>query len=122
MMSPSATSWHCRPGGSLRFPCFCAAHYLRCSVICRSFLSGHALRSSVYMAAIKEREQARSAKSRCPRFSGTSHRRSSMTGRLEGKIAIVTGGGRGGGEAIARRFAGQSAKVVLAQRTEEEGN
>jgi meso-butanediol dehydrogenase/(S,S)-butanediol dehydrogenase/diacetyl reductase len=44
-----------------------------------------------------------------------------VNGRLEGKVAIVTGGGRGIGESIARRFARDGAKVVLAQRTEEEG-
>jgi 3-oxoacyl-[acyl-carrier protein] reductase len=34
--------------------------------------------------------------------------------RLEGKIAIVTGGGGGFGEAIARRFAAEGARVVVA--------
>lgn len=34
-------------------------------------------------------------------------------GRLEGKVAIVTGAGRGTGEATARLFAGEGAKVVL---------
>ena len=33
--------------------------------------------------------------------------------RLEGKVAIVTGAARGTGEATARRFAQEGAKVVL---------
>ena len=42
----------------------------RCSALSRSFLSGQALRSGGYMAAITKRGQARSAKSQCPRFEG----------------------------------------------------
>ena len=46
-----------------------------------------------------------------------------MTGkdRLSGKVAIVTGSGQGIGEAIAKVFASEGAKVVVATRTEKNG-
>ncbi len=41
--------------------------------------------------------------------------------RLEGKVAIITGAGQGIGEGIARVFADEGAKVVVATRTEKNG-
>ncbi|TGE27059.1 SDR family NAD(P)-dependent oxidoreductase [Hymenobacter metallicola] len=42
-----------------------------------------------------------------------------MTKRLEGKVAIVTGGGAGIGEAISKKFAQQGAAVVVAGFAED---
>ncbi|CAL0302594.1 unnamed protein product [Lupinus luteus] len=45
----------------------------------------------------------------------------SSSKRLEGKVAIVTGGARGIGEAIVRDFVKHGAKVVIADIDDEEG-
>ncbi|MFN8027311.1 MAG: SDR family oxidoreductase [Acidimicrobiia bacterium] len=41
-------------------------------------------------------------------------------GQLEGKIAVVTGGGRGIGRAIAKRYAEEGADVVISSRTQSD--
>ncbi len=43
-------------------------------------------------------------------------------GKLDGKVAVVTGASRGIGAAIAARFAGEGAQVVCAARTLQEGD
>jgi NAD(P)-dependent dehydrogenase (short-subunit alcohol dehydrogenase family) len=45
-----------------------------------------------------------------------------MPGRLEGKVAVVTGAGQGIGAAIARCFAQEGAKVVVAEINSETGS
>jgi 3alpha(or 20beta)-hydroxysteroid dehydrogenase len=44
-----------------------------------------------------------------------------MTGRLEGKVALITGAARGQGEAEARRFVAEGAKVLLTDVLDTEG-
>ena len=47
----------------------------------------------------------------CPQGLGPQH--SKMTAKLKDKVCIVTGGGHGFGEAMARRFAEEGARVVV---------
>ena len=44
-----------------------------------------------------------------------------VNNRLQNKVAIVTGSGQGIGAAIARVFAQEGARVVVATRTEKNG-
>ena len=44
-----------------------------------------------------------------------------MSGRLAGKVAIVTGGSRGQGPAEARRFVAEGARVLVADVVDDEG-
>ena len=44
-----------------------------------------------------------------------------MSKRLEDKVAIITGGGRGIGKGIAKVFSSEGAKIVIANRTKEAG-
>ena len=44
-----------------------------------------------------------------------------MTGRLDGKVTVVTGGNSGIGESTARLFASEGAKELLLARREEQG-
>jgi 3alpha(or 20beta)-hydroxysteroid dehydrogenase len=44
-----------------------------------------------------------------------------MTMRLEGKVAIVTGGARGQGAAVARRFVAEGARVTIADIRDDLG-
>ncbi|MCU0272154.1 MAG: SDR family oxidoreductase [Acidimicrobiales bacterium] len=44
-----------------------------------------------------------------------------MAGRLDGKVAVITGAGQGIGRGVARRYAREGAKVVVAEMNPETG-
>ena len=50
-------------------------------------------------------------------MTGEGERGDELSGRLDGLVAVITGASRGIGAAIARRFAGEGAAVVIAART-----
>ncbi|HEY6869137.1 MAG TPA: SDR family NAD(P)-dependent oxidoreductase, partial [Novosphingobium sp.] len=61
---------------------------------------------------------------RVPRFAASRARRQGrhrMADRLEGKVALVTGSTAGCGEACARRFAAEGARVIVTGRSAERG-
>jgi NAD(P)-dependent dehydrogenase (short-subunit alcohol dehydrogenase family) len=45
-----------------------------------------------------------------------------MPGRLENKVAIVTGGGSGFGQGIATKFVQEGAKVIIADLAQDNGS
>ena len=45
-----------------------------------------------------------------------------MSGRLTGKVAVITGGTSGIGEATARRFVAEGARIIIAGRSEARGH
>ncbi len=45
-----------------------------------------------------------------------------MTGRLEGKVALITGAGSGMGRAAAELFAGEGARIVVTDVVDDGGN
>src|SRR4030066_1487811 len=49
-------------------------------------------------------------------------RRKNAMGKLDGRVAIVTGASRGIGKEIATLFGSEGAKVIVAARTEHEGD
>jgi NADP-dependent 3-hydroxy acid dehydrogenase YdfG len=63
--------------------------------------------------------QGRSSRSGCRVVGACGLREEEEMGRLDGKVAIVTGAGGGIGRAVARKLAGEGAMVVAAEIDEE---